>query len=139
MPEELNVLSGHVLNASIKVHQALGPGLLENAYKLCLAHELRLRGFSVEREVPLAVEYEGLRIESAYFADIVVDRRLIVEAKAVDALHPVHEAQLLTYLRLLPAQLGILVNFHTARIIDGGFKRVVLTPRAPPAAPATPL
>lgn len=138
LPDAVNEVSGQVLNAAIKVHTRLGPGLLENAYKMCLAHELALRGLRVAREVPIDVEYEGLLVEGAYLADIVVEDVVIVEAKAVDRLHPIFEAQLLTYLRLFRAPLGILLNFHAAKIMDGGFRRLVLPPRAPPASPAPP-
>ena len=125
-PALANRVSGAVLDAALKVHTRLGPGLLENAYKLCLAHELGLRGLRVEREVPLAVEYEGLRVEGAYFADLIVEGVVVVEAKAVEALHANHAAQLLTYLRLANAPVGILLNFHALRLMDGGFRRFAL-------------
>lgn len=124
LPDHVNEISGHVLDAAIKVHAVLGPGLLESTYKLCLAHELRKRGLTVEREVGMAVLYDDLVVPKAYFADILVANAVIVEAKTVDNLLPVHEAQLLTYMRWLQKPLGILLNFHAEKIATNGFRRL---------------
>ncbi|HFE32627.1 MAG TPA: GxxExxY protein [Gammaproteobacteria bacterium] len=112
-------LSGNVIGAAIEVHRIIGPGLLESAYQECLVHELRLRGLSVECEVPICVDYKGLVLGHAYRADLLVEGRLIVELKTVEQINPVHKAQLLTYLRLLKKPLGLLINFNTAVLKDG--------------------
>jgi GxxExxY protein len=108
-----------VIDAGLKVHRALGPGLLESAYELCLAHELTLRGISVSRQVPLPVQYEGLRLEAGYRLDLIVADAVIVEVKAVEALSRLHEAQLITYLKLSGLRLGLLMNFNVALFKDG--------------------
>lgn len=129
LPDDVNEISGQVLDAAIKVHSALGPGLLESTYKKCLAYELRTRGLAAEREVPVELVYGALTIENAYFVDLVVADKVIVEAKTVETLLPVHEAQMLTYQRLLRKSLGILLNFHAERIYsEGGFRRRALGP-----------
>lgn len=128
LPDEVNVISGKVLDAAIKVHIALGSGLLESTYKLCLAHELRERGLSVEREVPADLRFGTLVIERAYFADLVVGGCVVVEAKTYANILPVHEAQLLTCQRLLNKPLGILLNFHAEKIYsEAGFRRRALS------------
>lgn len=111
MPPEINDLTGRVLDAAICVHKALGPGLLEKAYRLCLVHELRRQGLEVVTEIPVPVSYEGLIVDSGFRLDVLVERRLVVEVKAVDALHPVHAAQLRTYVKLAGLQVGLLLNF----------------------------
>ena len=111
--------TGQVIDAAMKVHSTLGPGLLESAYSACLAHELRARGVTALVEVPLPVQYCGLRIELAYRLDLVVDGRVVVEVKAVSQLMPVHEAQLLSYLRMGGYPVGLLINFHVPRLRDG--------------------
>lgn len=108
-----------VVDAAIKVHRALGPGLLESAYRVCLAHELRSRGRIVETEVSLPVVYEGIRLEAGYRMDMVIDGRVVVELKAVDSLLPVHMAQVITYLKLSGLRLGFLMNFHAGLLKDG--------------------
>ena len=129
LPDSVNEVSGQVLDAAIKVHIALGPGLLESTYKRCLAYELKQRGLSVQREVPVDLEYGDLRIENAYFVDLLVADGVIVEAKTVEKLLPIHEAQMLTYQRLLKKSLGILLNFHAQRISsEEGFRRRALGP-----------
>ncbi len=114
-----------VVDAGLKVHRQLGPGLLESAYEHCLARELELRGLGVARQVGLPITYEDQRLEVGYRLDLIVDGRVIVEVKAVDALAPIHEAQLLTYLRLSGLPIGFLMNFYTVRFRDG-VRRLVL-------------
>ena len=108
-----------VIDAGLKVHRALGPGLLESAYEVCLAHELNLRGVSVSRQVPLPLHYEGLRLEAGYRLDLVVADAVIVEVKAVESLSRLHEAQLITYLKLSGLRLGLLMNFNVPLFKDG--------------------
>ena len=118
-------LSEQIIGAAIEVHRHLGPGLLESAYRRCLVHELGLRGLSVRTEVSLGIDYKGIRLASGYRLDIVVENKVVVEVKAVDALAPIHQAQLLTYLRLGGYQLGLLVNFNVP-VLREGIKRLVL-------------
>lgn len=103
----------------MRVHSALGPGLLESAYRLCLAHELRKRGFAVQLEVPLPITYDGVQIDAGYRIDILVDGAVLVEVKAVMKLHPIHEAQLLSYLKLGGYRVGLLINFHVRQLRNG--------------------
>ena len=119
-----NPLSREVIGAAIEVHRVLGPGLLESAYERALEQELILRGFQVERQKPVSLTYKGVELGDAFRLDLLVDGRLVVEVKAVDDLLPVHEAQLLTYLRLTDLRLGLLVNFDV-RTLKAGVKRVV--------------
>jgi GxxExxY protein len=121
---EINVRSGQVVDAAIRVHSALGPGLLESAYEACLAFELRKRGLRVLTQVPLAVVYEGVRIELGYRVDLLVDDAVVIELKAMEKVLPVHEAQLLSYLRLNDYPVGLLINFHELHLKDG-IKRLV--------------
>jgi len=113
------------VDAAFKIHSKLGPGLLESAYSALMEYELMKRGLHVETEVPLPVVYEEVRLDLGYRLDMVVDRCVVVELKAVEKLHPVHDAQLLTYLKLTGLRLGILINFNT-KLIKDGIKRVVL-------------
>jgi GxxExxY protein len=119
-----NELSGKVIGAAVEVRRHLGPGLLEGVYRDCLAHELRVQNLSVERDVGLPVRYKEIEFDTAYRADLIVARSLIVELKAVDKLLPLHTAQLLSYLRLSRLKIGLLINFNTAKLVDG-VKRVV--------------
>ena len=114
-----------IIGAAIEVHRLLGPGLLESAYEECLCHELSLRGLSFERQVPLPVIYKGVKLDCGYRLDIVVADQVVVELKTVDALLPVHEAQLLTYLKLSGKRIGLLLNFHV-EVLRNGIKRRVL-------------
>jgi GxxExxY protein len=120
----INQLTGSVIAAAIKVHSVLGPGLLESAYQACLSHELRNRGFKVVTEVPLPLVYEGQKVEIGYRIDLVVEGKLIVEVKSVDAVHPIHEAQLLSYMRLSGIGIGLLINFNVLQLRNG-IKRMV--------------
>jgi GxxExxY protein len=108
-----------VVDSAIAVHSALGPGLLEKTYELCLAHELTCRGFQTSKQVRLPLRYRDLVVEDAYKVDILVNDRIVVEAKAIETLLPVHRGQLLSYLRLGNYKLGFLLNFNVARMRDG--------------------
>jgi GxxExxY protein len=116
---ELARVTGAIVDAAIKVHSTLGPGLLESAYEACLAYELRSRDLRVLRQHPLPIVYHGVRIEEGYRIDLLVEEAVIVELKAVTKLLPIHAAQLLSYLRLSGLQVGLLVNFHTRHLRDG--------------------
>jgi GxxExxY protein len=126
--EPINALTHAVIGAAIEVHQVLGPGLLESLYERALCHELTLRGIPHERQVSLPVRYKGELIEGSFRLDLVVASTLIVEIKAADRILPIHEAQLLSYLKLSTLHVGLLINFHAIRIKDG-LKRFVLNPR----------
>jgi GxxExxY protein len=114
-----------VIGAAIEVHRYLGPGLLESAYRVCMAHELRQRGGHVLTEVPMPVEYKGVRLDVGYRLDMLIDERVVVEVKAVKDLLPIHQAQLLSYLKLSGLRVGLLLNFHVP-VLTSGIKRIVL-------------
>ncbi|HOX39458.1 MAG TPA: GxxExxY protein [Candidatus Brocadiia bacterium] len=120
----VNEVSGAVVDAALKVHTALGPGLLESAYEACLVHEPRKRGLNVQSQVHLPVEYDGVKIEAGYRTDLLVQDCVIVELKAVEKVIPIHEAQLLSYLKLSGIRVGLLINFNVIRLKDG-IKRMV--------------
>jgi GxxExxY protein len=122
---DLEKLASIVVDAGLKVHRALGPGLLESAYEHCLSHELQARGLSVGRQVLLPIMYDGARLDAGYRLDLLVGHEIVVEVKTVDALLPVHHAQLLTYLRLSGCRIGFLMNFHV-RLFKQGLRRMVL-------------
>ncbi|HUL74428.1 MAG TPA: GxxExxY protein [Vicinamibacterales bacterium] len=113
------VLVETVIGSAIEVHRALGPGLLESAYEACLAHELTLRGVPFERQVPVPVTFKGTRLDCGYRVDFIVADDVIVELRSVDHLLPVHQAQVITYLRLLEVSQGLLINFNVTRLVDG--------------------
>ena len=115
----VDAIARQVVDAGLKVHKALGPGLLESAYEHCLAHELGLRGMATSRQVPLPISYEGLRLDAGYRLDLVVAGAVVVEVKAVEALSHLHEAQLLTYLKLSGLRLGFLMNFNVPLFKEG--------------------
>jgi len=119
-------LTERVIDAAIEVHRALGPGLLESAYEECLCHEMYLRGISFERQVPLPVEYKGVRLDCGYRLDIVVERALILEIKCLEHVLPVHEAQLLTYLKMTGKRVGLILNFKVSVLTRGGVVRKVM-------------
>jgi len=121
---ELEAIGKQIVDSAIAVHRALGPGLLESAYQFCLAYELRKRGLQVETEVPQPVFYDGQRLDVGYRLDMLVENTVIIENKAVETLLPVHEAQLLTYLRLRDCRLGYLINWNVP-LIKNGIKRMV--------------
>lgn len=114
-----------LVDAGLKVHRALGPGLLESAYEHCLAHELRARGLSLERQVLLPIVYDGATIDAGYRLDLIVERAIVVEVKSVDALSRVHEAQILTYLKLSGCRIGFLMNFNVP-LFKEGIRRFML-------------
>ena len=116
--------SHEVISAAMAVHSALGPGLLESAYEGCLVYELRKRGRKVQQQLVLPVKYDGVTIDIGYRLDLLVDDSLIMELKAVDAVLPIHEAQLLSYLKLSGMKVGLLINFNVTHLRDG-IKRMV--------------
>ncbi len=118
-------LTSAIIGAAIAVHRELGPGLLESAYEECLCHELTLRGLKFERQVPLPVVYKGVRLDCGYRIDLILENSVIRELKAVDALLPVHDSQLLTYLRLTGKRVGLLLNFNVPVLRDGIIRRVL--------------
>ena len=120
-----NDVTGTVIGAAIEVHRILGPGLLESVYEECLCRELELRNISFERQKSLPLKYKGMEIDCGYRLDIVLGRKLIVELKACSSLEPIHEAQLLTYLRLTGIKVGLLINFNVP-ILKDGIKRLVI-------------
>ena len=136
-PDALNALSKRVIGACIEVHKQLGPGLLESTYEACLCRELVLRGIPFECQKRLPVDYKGVLIECGYKLDLLVDNELIVELKAVDELHPIHQAQLLTYLKLTDLRLGLLINFNV-HLLRTGIKRIANN-LPEPFAPSAPL
>lgn len=121
----INLVTQAVIGAAIEVHRRLGPGLLEAAYEACLCRELSLRQVPHERQWPLPVEYKGLRLDCGYRLDLLVAGSVVIEVKAVEALQPIHEAQLLTYLRLGGWKVGLLINFNVA-VVRQGIRRLVL-------------
>ena len=125
----INDVSGQVVDAAIKVHSVLGPGLLERAYQVCLAHELGKRGIRVRAEVPMPVRYDGPELDLAYRIDLLVEACVVVEIKAVAKILPVHEAQLLSQLKLSDHRVGLLINFNVARLKDGIVRRVTAPSR----------
>ncbi len=119
-----NSLSKQVITAAIEIHRSLGPGLMESLYETCLCHELSLRGVVFRKQVPMPVEYKGLKLDNGYRLDVLVDDLVIVELKAVEQLEPIHEAQLLTYLKLTNLWLGLLINFNVP-LLKQGIRRFV--------------
>ncbi len=119
-------LTGAIIDAAMKVHSTLGPGLLESTYEACLLFELHRRGLNAARQVELPVVYDGVRIECGYRLDLLVDDEVIVEVKAVEKVIPVHQAQLLSYLKLSGKKVGLLINFNVVHLKDG-IKRMVNT------------
>jgi GxxExxY protein len=119
MAMELNAITGQIVDAAIKVHRSVGPGLLESAYEGCLVYELRQRGLELKAQVALPVRYEGILIDAGYRIDLLVQDQVIVELKAVEHLLPIHEAQILSYLRLSGYKAGLLINFHVAQLKHG--------------------
>jgi GxxExxY protein len=129
MPEpsvETDRIARQIVDSAITVHRALGPGLLESLYEHCLCHELRLREIPTDSQIVLPVVYKGLRVDAGYRMDLVVAERIVVEIKAVEQLLPIHEAQLLTYLKLSGIELGLLINFN-AKLVKDGIKRLILS------------
>jgi GxxExxY protein len=122
--DRLDQLTRRIIGAAIRVHTGLGPGLLESAYQACLAFELRSDGFTVEEQKPLPVTYRDVKLDCGYRLDLLVENEIVVEIKALEHLAPIHDAQLLSYLRLSGKRVGLLINFHV-RILKDGLKRIV--------------
>lgn len=118
-------LTSQIIGAAMEVHRVLGPGLLESAYQTCLAQELMLRGLSFEQEKPLPVVYKNVKLDCGYRLDFLVEGKIVVELKAVEQIHPVYEAQLLTYLKLTGCKVGLLINFNVPVLKDGIIRRVL--------------
>ncbi len=123
--DRVEAMARELVDASIKVHRILGPGLLESAYEACLVHELHQRKMQVQTQVPIPVTFEGLKLEVGYRADLILGGAIIVELKSVERLMKIHEAQLLTYLKLANIRLGFLINFNSAPLKEG-IKRMAL-------------
>ena len=121
--KELNDITEQIIGCAIKVHRTLGPGLLESTYEICLVHELVKLGFDVQSQLHLPVIYDGLKLDAGYRIDMLVEDAIVVELKAVDALHPIHSAQLLSYLKLSEKKIGLLINFNV-RMLKDGVKRL---------------
>ncbi len=121
----MNDLTEKIIGCAIKVHRILGPGLLESAYEVCLVHELKKSGLRAERQVPLPIVYDGIELDACYQLDIVVEDVIILELKSVERIMPIHEAQLLTYLKLTKKKLGLLINFNV-ELLKNGIKRKVI-------------
>jgi GxxExxY protein len=124
LKDELNIISGKILDSAIEVHRTLGPGLLESVYESCLVKELMLRNIKVKSQVPVPIIYKDETLTKVFYLDILVEDEIIVELKTVEKLLPIHEAQLLTYLKLANKKLGILINFNEV-LLKNGFKRML--------------
>ncbi|MFM9905980.1 MAG: GxxExxY protein [Pyrinomonadaceae bacterium] len=122
--ERINFLTEKIIGCAIEVHKAIGPGLLESAYEECLCYELAQNGLKFERQVPLPVVYKGVKLECGYKLDIIVENIVVIELKAVDRIIAIHEAQLLSYLRMLDLRVGLILNFHSS-VLKEGIKRIV--------------
>ncbi len=125
MTKQLNRITEAVIGAAIAVHRELGPGLLESAYEACLAYELAEQGLAVERQKALPVKYRGVKVDCGYRIDLVVEGKVIIELKTVEKLSPIHEAQLLSYLKLSGCKVGLLINFNV-KALKNGVRRLVL-------------
>jgi GxxExxY protein len=132
--EAVNRITQAVIGAAMRVHSALGPGLLESAYETCLAYELEKLGMTVERQKALPIMYRDVRIECGYRLDLLVEETVVVELKGVEAIERVHIAQVLTYLKLSGYPIGLLINFNVVSL-KSGIRRVILTPKGAPDAP----
>jgi len=122
---DFDELSGKVIGCALEVHRYLGPGLLESTYEQCLAHEMKLTEMSFKIQHPLPVEYKGIRLDCGYRIDLFIENSLIVELKSVDKILPIHQAQLLTYMKLANIGIGLLINFNV-QYLKSGIKRMVL-------------
>jgi GxxExxY protein len=119
-------LTNKIIGSAIEVHRDLGPGLLESAYEECLCHELHLRGINFQRQVALPVKYKNINLDCGYRIDLIVEDAVVLELKCLEHILPVHEAQLLTYLKLTGKRVGLILNFFTAALVRGGIVRKVL-------------
>lgn len=122
---EINLITKEIIGAAIEVHKQLGPGMLESAYEECLCYELSLRGLKVERQKPIPVVYKEIKLDCGYRADLLVENEVVVELKAQDVILPVHEAQILTYLRFANKNIGLLINFNVT-VLKNGIRRFIL-------------
>lgn len=122
--QEINILSGNILDSAIEVHRHLGPGLLESVYESCLCRELDLRNINYKRQVVIPVKYKGELVNANLKIDIIVENEIVLELKSVEIMIPLFSAQLLSYLRLTEKKLGLLINFNVPKLIEG-FKRIV--------------
>lgn len=125
IPQELNLISGQIVNAAFKVHKELGPGLLEKVYEICLCHELAKRGLDYERQTYIPIKYDGLTFDEGLRLDILINRTIICEIKALEMVNPVWEAQILSHLKLTGLRIGLLINFNVP-LIKNGIRRFVL-------------
>ena len=116
---ELNEISEKIIGCAIKVHKAIGPGLLESTYEVCLVHELKKADLNVESQLALPVVYDGIKLDAGYRIDLLVEDSVIVELKAIDSLLPIHEAQVLSYLKLSGKKIGLLINFNVKLLVNG--------------------
>lgn len=121
---DLNHISESIIGSSIKIHTTLGPGLLESVYETCLLHELMKKGLKVESQKNIPIMYDGLNLDNAFRADVIVEDKVLVELKSIDKVLPIHEAQLHTYLKLSKIKLGLLINFNV-KLLKDGIKRYV--------------
>ena len=124
-------LARTVIGRAIEVHRHLGPGLLESTYARCLGYELDVAGVPYQAEVPVPVQYKGVRLECGYRIDLIVDDALLIEIKSVNRFHPIHHAQVITYLKLMRLEQGLLINFNVPRLVDG-LKNILIGGRAFP-------
>ncbi len=120
---ELNEVTEKIIGCAINVHRALGPGLLESTYEVCLVHEISKAGLDVRSQVALPVVYDGIKLEAGYRIDLLVENSVIVELKAVESIHPIHEAQVISYLKLSGKKIGLLINFNV-KLLKNGIKRL---------------
>jgi len=118
-------LTKEIIGAAIEVHKLIGPGMLESAYEECLCYELKLRGLNYERQKPVPIVYKKIKLECGYRIDILVENKIILELKAAEGFNPVHEAQILTYMRFAEKRLGLLINFNVTKLTNG-LKRYIL-------------
>ncbi|MBX7171730.1 MAG: GxxExxY protein [Pyrinomonadaceae bacterium] len=121
---EINDLTEKIIGCAIKVHRNLGAGLLESTYEICLVHELKKIGLKVESQVSLPVYYDGIKLEAGYKIDVLIEDKVIVELKAVERILPIHEAQILTYLKLANKKIGLLINFNVKVLKDGITRKI---------------
>lgn len=121
---DVDKITAKIIGAAIEVHKNLGPGLLESAYQTCLAHEMQLQGINFKREEPIPLVYKGVQMETAYRLDFLVENKVIVELKTFQRFEDIHQAQLLSYLKLSGLKLGLLLNFNVTRLKAGGIKRI---------------
>lgn len=122
---EFEVITREIIGSAIEVHRKLGPGLLESAYEECLSYELLSKGFKIERQKPVPIIYKEVRLDCGYRLDLLVEKTVIVELKSIESINPVHEAQILTYMRFSNIRIGLLINFNVT-VLRNGLKRYVL-------------